>query len=538
MSSRFLPESLTNLVKRSPGRGACRSHRHVISPPELLEPRNAPGALWLLPALPGLDDDSFDPLSTVLTPESTRDTATHDEELASGAFLPDGSQSTTLRVDQDWSSLLSNDAQQDGPQSSSALAGGRHSEPLFDVDDSGLDLLGIASSAVDRPTVKLAFAADSRSDEQKPSENFPIVAAPTFALPSPPPSSSASGGGAASSGGGGSSGGGHTVQPPTLRSSGNAVVPAAAAPTVSASTAAAPQAPPKVAATSAVVSVASGEKVAVAPAPVAPAKIAPVVPAPIPVQAPVPVSVVAAAAVAPVSQAAPPQVAAAVVASVAQTSSVPSLLDVGPVIEADEVEQLLDRASAATSRTDAIIAVVDRRGQILGVRVEDDVPITDQDTLVFAIDGAVAKARTAAFFSSDSAPLTSRTVRFISQSTITEREVESNPNIADLTSTERGPGFVAPIGLGGHFPPGVQFTPQVDLFAIEHTNRDSVIHPGAGLTAGYPGRRQFDDPFSRRFRCGPRYSRTRVLRLCFRTVARRAEPRHRHAARRRPALQS
>ena len=37
---------------------------------------------------------------------------------------------------------------------------------------------------------------------------------------------------------------------------------------------------------------------------------------------------------------------------------------------------------------------------------------------------------------------------------------------------------MAPIGLGGHFPPDVANTPPVDLFAIEHTNRDSIRHPG------------------------------------------------------------
>jgi uncharacterized protein GlcG (DUF336 family) len=152
----------------------------------------------------------------------------------------------------------------------------------------------------------------------------------------------------------------------------------------------------------------------------------------------------------------------------------------GPVVTVDDVGKLLDRASAATPQNDAIIAIVDREGNILGVRVEDGVPInhSDTQTLVFAIDGAVAEARTAAFFSNDQAPLTSRTVRFISQSTVTQREVESNPNIPDQASTVRGPGFVAPIGIGGHFPPDVANTAQVDLFAIEHTNRDSVIFPG------------------------------------------------------------
>ena len=164
----------------------------------------------------------------------------------------------------------------------------------------------------------------------------------------------------------------------------------------------------------------------------------------------------------------------------ALTAPPPTVAAVGPVITAAEVKTFLDRAAAATPRNDAIIAVVDRSGQILGVRVEAGVPIPiNSATMVFAIDGAVAKARTAAFFSNDQAPLTSRTVRFISQSTVTQREVESNPNSA--VATVKGPGFVAPIGLGGHFPPGVQFAPTVDLFAIEHTNRDSVFHPGDNL---------------------------------------------------------
>lgn len=158
-----------------------------------------------------------------------------------------------------------------------------------------------------------------------------------------------------------------------------------------------------------------------------------------------------------------------------------------------EVNQLLRRGAAASASNDAIIAIVDRNGIILGVRVESGINESYydhslygslQEYLNFAIDGAVAKARTAAFFSSNAAPLTSRTVRFISQSTILEREVDANPNITDVNSTRRGPGFVAPIGVGGHFPPEVQFTPLVDLFNIEHTNRDSRFSPGTDRTAG------------------------------------------------------
>ena len=152
-----------------------------------------------------------------------------------------------------------------------------------------------------------------------------------------------------------------------------------------------------------------------------------------------------------------------------------------PVISATEVTTVLQRASMATASKDAIIAIVDRSGRILGVRTESDVDTAYAGRpadRVFAIDGAVAKARTAAFFSNNAAPLTSRTIRFISQSTITQREVVSNPNITDPNSTLRGPGFVAPIGTGAHFPPVVANTPPVDLFAIEHQSRDSSANPG------------------------------------------------------------
>ena len=141
-----------------------------------------------------------------------------------------------------------------------------------------------------------------------------------------------------------------------------------------------------------------------------------------------------------------------------------------------EVEALLKRASAVTPSNDAIIAVVDCTGQILGVRTESDVSFADNKTLGFAIDGAVAKARTGAFFSNTQAILTSRTVSHISQSTITQREMQADPNSTIDTIT--GPGYVAPVGLGGTFPPGIINTPLVDLFGIEHTNRVSVLKPG------------------------------------------------------------
>jgi uncharacterized protein GlcG (DUF336 family) len=147
-------------------------------------------------------------------------------------------------------------------------------------------------------------------------------------------------------------------------------------------------------------------------------------------------------------------------------------------ITTSEVSTLLERAAAATPSDDAIVAVVDRAGNILGVRVEGNVsPVLLANTtqLTFAIDGAVSLARTAAYFSNDQAPLTSRTVEFISQSTITQQEVQSNPDLDDPNNPLAGPGLVAPIGIGGHFPPDIPFTNQVDLYDIENTNRDSLI---------------------------------------------------------------
>jgi uncharacterized protein GlcG (DUF336 family) len=157
------------------------------------------------------------------------------------------------------------------------------------------------------------------------------------------------------------------------------------------------------------------------------------------------------------------------------------------VLDTTEVAALLQRAAAATSSNDAIIAVVDRSGRLLGLRVESGVdPAITGDThqLVFAVDGAIAKARTGAFFGNNQAPLTSRTIQLISQTTMTQREIQSDPSIKDPNSTLKGPGFVAPVGIKGHFPPGIRFTPQVDLFAIEHTNRDSIVHPGADRIKG------------------------------------------------------
>jgi len=101
-----------------------------------------------------------------------------------------------------------------------------------------------------------------------------------------------------------------------------------------------------------------------------------------------------------------------------------------------------------------MIAVSDRRGVPLAVFrstgvAQNATSIGNFGQTVGAEDLAVALARTAAFFSNDQAPLSSRTVRFIS---------------------------------GIHFPPGVSFTSNADLYGIENTNR------GCSFNASYlPG---------------------------------------------------
>lgn len=175
-----------------------------------------------------------------------------------------------------------------------------------------------------------------------------------------------------------------------------------------------------------------------------------------------------------------------------------------PTLTASDVDALLKRASAASASTDAIIVVTDRNGQILGVRVESGVSTAitgDTEKLVFAVDGAYAKALTAAYFANGGAPLTSRTIQNLSQSTITDRETDSDPNVTDPNSPLRGPGFVAPVQAGAHFPAGIAYTPHVDLYFIEHTNRDQTFAPGPDGIKGTAD----DIKRSERFNIDPAY---------------------------------
>ena len=109
-----------------------------------------------------------------------------------------------------------------------------------------------------------------------------------------------------------------------------------------------------------------------------------------------------------------------------------------------EVQSVIS-AAAASASDPLVIAVSDRAGRVLGVFRKTGAPATavaDFSVVVDANELAVALARTAAFFSNDQAPLSSRTVRFLS---------------------------------GIHFPPGIMNTPNAALYGIENTNRGCTL---------------------------------------------------------------
>jgi uncharacterized protein GlcG (DUF336 family) len=116
-------------------------------------------------------------------------------------------------------------------------------------------------------------------------------------------------------------------------------------------------------------------------------------------------------------------------------------------LSASEVTQIVAAAAASVSTDTLVIAVTDRQGKVLGVFHKAGAPagafsLGNFSVMENADDVAVQLARTGAFFSNNQAPLTSRTIRFIS---------------------------------GIHLPPGVQNQPPADLYGIENTNRGCTL---------------------------------------------------------------
>jgi uncharacterized protein GlcG (DUF336 family) len=119
------------------------------------------------------------------------------------------------------------------------------------------------------------------------------------------------------------------------------------------------------------------------------------------------------------------------------------------IMTADDVRAVLTIAATALGDDTLAAAVVDRNGAILGV-------YTRPQTAERSPDIAVTLARTGAMFANDQAPLSSRTVRYIS---------------------------------GIHFPPGVKNTPNAALYGVENINR--------GCKVDVQGDAVFNAPFPR-----------------------------------------
>ena len=114
-------------------------------------------------------------------------------------------------------------------------------------------------------------------------------------------------------------------------------------------------------------------------------------------------------------------------------------------LTATDVQQVVENAAQSLA-VPMVVAVADRAGKILAVFQNSGAPLTAPGNFGVFVDSkelAVALARTAALFSNNQAPLSSRTVRFIS---------------------------------GVHFPPGIQNAPNGDLYGIENTNRGCLLN--------------------------------------------------------------
>ncbi len=132
----------------------------------------------------------------------------------------------------------------------------------------------------------------------------------------------------------------------------------------------------------------------------------------------------------------------------------PPVATVQPLQVADV--QNIVQAAVNSVNVDVVVAVVDRAGFVLGVFRTQNAPATAIGNFGQSLDAndvAVALARTGAFFSNDQAPLSSRTVRFIS---------------------------------GIHFPPGVTNAPPADLYGIENTNRGCTLVNSAAFQSQIP----------------------------------------------------
>lgn len=129
--------------------------------------------------------------------------------------------------------------------------------------------------------------------------------------------------------------------------------------------------------------------------------------------------------------------------AISGSATVPSLPS--PNLTSVDVTAVIN-AAAVSVNVPMVIAVSDRGGNLLGLYKKANAPVKGLGNFSQMVDArelALALARTASYFSNDQAPLSSRTVRFIS---------------------------------GIHFPPGVTDTGNAALYGIENTNRGCPLN--------------------------------------------------------------
>jgi len=116
------------------------------------------------------------------------------------------------------------------------------------------------------------------------------------------------------------------------------------------------------------------------------------------------------------------------------------------ILNGDDVQAIVNVAASALGDSTLSVAVVDRTGAILVAYARENAGERGPDY-------AVSVARAGAMFSHDQAPLSSRTVRFIS---------------------------------GIHFPAGVPNTPNAALYGVENINRGCAIDPAGDAAFNLP----------------------------------------------------
>ena len=136
--------------------------------------------------------------------------------------------------------------------------------------------------------------------------------------------------------------------------------------------------------------------------------------------------------------------------------------DPTPALTAADVDSVVQNAAASVNSEALVIAVTDRQGNILAIYQKPAAPPTATANFGVQADSkevAVALARTASFFTNNQAPLSSRTVRYIS---------------------------------GIHFPPGIPFTGNAALYGIENTNRGCPFNADYIPGQAFPPARSLD----------------------------------------------